>query len=119
MDIRLNALTGDVDFNNAMDIVVSKEEELHQRLIIRLNTFLGEWFLNEDYGVPYFQQILGKGRKKSTIDALLQEQILADGEVLEIVEFVSSITGRAYSLTFVVKVNTGATIEPITIEVGT
>lgn len=118
MDIRLNALTGDVDFKNGMDVVVAKDEELQQRLTIRLNTFLGEWIINPNYGVPYFQQIFGKGRKKSTIDSLLQEQILADGSVLEIIEFNSSITGRQYSLTFKVRVVSGEAIEPVTIEVN-
>lgn len=117
MDIRLNALTGDIDFTNGMDIVVTTAEEIHQRLTIRLNTFLGEWFLDRNYGVPYFQQILGKGRKKATIDSILQDQILADGNVLEIVSFSSTTEGRKYSVEFRVKVVSGEIINPIPLEV--
>lgn len=38
---------------------VQDEDELLQRIKTRLLTFLGEWWLDVELGVPYFQQILG------------------------------------------------------------
>lgn len=38
---------------------VSDSDELTQRVQTRLLTFLGEWWLDIDLGVPYFQQLLG------------------------------------------------------------
>lgn len=119
MDIKLNALTGDIAFTNGLDIVVTQEEEIQQRLLIRLRTFLGEWFINTSYGVPYFQQILGKGRKKATVDGIMQEQILADGSVTELVSFTSELNAdRSYRAEFKVKISNSSALIPVQIEVN-
>jgi phage baseplate assembly protein W len=119
MDIKLDILAGDIAFTNSLaDIVIDKTDEVQQRLYIRLRTFLGEWFINPEYGVPYFQQILGKGRKKATIDNIMQSQILADEGVLELVEFNSTISkDRIYSIDFKVKLTGSAVVTPVSIQI--
>lgn len=61
-DIRL-AANDDIDVSgfDSPRLFVAGEElaVIAQRLTIRLRTFLGEWFLDETIGVPYFQEILG------------------------------------------------------------
>lgn len=61
-DIRL-AANGDIDVSgfDSPRLFVAGEElaVIAQRVTIRLRTFLGEWFLDETIGVPYFQEILG------------------------------------------------------------
>lgn len=86
-----------------------------QRLKIRLLTFRGEWFLNTEYGPPYWQRILGQKPTKSALDQIFQEEILAENGVKEIVEFNSTFQTRAYSASFRVRVSTGEVTELINI----
>lgn len=112
MDILLND-NGDIAFDNGSAPLVTDEQkqDVAQRLLIKLRTFLGEWFLDTNIGVPYIQQIFGKGRQRSAIDVIFQTQILEEPDVLEIVEFNSTLdpATRAYSLSFRVRVASGTT----------
>lgn len=120
MDIKLNGY--DATFVNGPDIssmVVNKQADVvAQRLTIRLRTFLGEWFLNTEYGVPYFERILRKGVNKTTVDNILREQILEEAGVLEIVSFNSEFnpSARSYSCNFQVKTASG-TSQSVTVSV--
>ena len=91
-----------------------------QRLKIKLYTFLGEWFLNTNTGIPYFQQIFGKVRSKATIDLIFQNVISEDPDVIEILTFRSSIDSgrRGYEMTFSVRVSDNTESLPITIDIG-
>jgi len=85
-------------------------------LKIRLQSFLGEWFINTVYGVPYFQRLLGqKQTSKAAADLIFQQQILAEEGVKEIVTFNSTFVNRKYSLSFSVRVVTGEVTAPIVI----
>jgi len=86
-----------------------------QRLRIRLQTFLGEWFLNTGYGVPYWQRILGKKTSKTAIDRIFQEQILDERGVREISSFSSTFKNRQYDMSFRVRALDGSLSEVITI----
>lgn len=119
MDLLLNADNSDLIFHNGP---LTKEyttqpftQTVAQRLLIRLRTFRGEWFINTEYGVPYWQEILGKKPGKSRVDAIFQEQILLEDGVKEIISFNSTFINRQYSLTFSVKVVSGDVTESITI----
>ena len=70
-------------------LTTSTSENLAQRLLIRLRTFRGEWFLDENLGIDYFGQILGKNRNKSTVDTIIQSEILQEQEVLQLAEYSS------------------------------
>jgi hypothetical protein len=85
-----------------------------QRLVIRLRTWETEWFLDTEYGVPYFD-IIGRKVPKSRVDSILQQEILAERGVKEIVSFTSTLQNRQYSASFRVKVSTGETTDVITI----
>lgn len=115
MDILLND-NGDIAFDNGDAPLVTDEQrqDVAQRLQIKLRTFAGEWFLNTSIGVPYDEQIFGKGRKKSSIDLIFQTQILEEPDVLEITQFDSVLdnANRHYSLVFRVRTESGVT-EPI------
>lgn len=86
-----------------------------QRLKIRLLTFQEEWFINTEYGVAYWQEILGKKPGKARVDAIFQQQILEEVGVKEIITFNSTFINRQYSLSFSVKVVSGDVTEVITI----
>lgn len=111
MDLLLDYQTNDLIFHNG---TLTKEyttqplvEIVQQRLFILLKTYLGEWFLDTSYGIPYFQDILGFKTTKEKVDLIFQQKILAENGVKEITEFKSTFVNRQYSLSFKVRVNTG------------
>lgn len=121
MDLLLDPNTHDLVFVNGQATVTQTQAEIvAQRLKITLYTFLGEWFLDTSIGVPYFQQIFGKGRTKSAVDVIFQRFISNDPGVIEIREFQSVLEpqGRGYEMTFTVRVANDVITEPITISVG-
>lgn len=85
-----------------------------QRLLIMLQTYSGEWFLDLNHGVPYWDW-LGRKVPKQRVDQILQEKILAENGVKEITSFSSSLVNRTYSAQFKVRVVTGEESETITI----
>lgn len=46
-----------------------------QDILQRLRFFLGEWFLDNTQGLPWFQSILVKNPKQSDVDAILRNAI--------------------------------------------
>lgn len=95
---------GDLVFTNgATPVTQSNFDVVAQRLKIRLQTFQGEWIFNTQYGVPWFQRILGKKVRKQEVDNIMQQQILFEEGVVEIVDFNSTFQNFVYSLSFKVK----------------
>lgn len=85
-----------------------------QRLLILLQTYEGEWFLDLTHGVPYWSW-LGNKVPKQRVDQILQQKILAENGVKEITYFNSTLVNRAYSAQFRVRVSTGDETNTITI----
>ena len=52
------------------------KQTLEQRIKRALLTFKGEWFLDEDIGIPYFQEILGQKNSIEAIKAIFVDAIL-------------------------------------------
>ena len=96
-------------------LTTERKDTVAQRLRIRLCTFREEWFLDTTYGVPYWQEILGRKVSRSKVDQIFQEQILLEQGVREITYFTSTLINRAYSATFRVRVDSGEETEAITI----
>jgi len=115
-DFKIDPIDGDLDLT-AFDMVLTDEdngESLAQRLSVKLAFFKGEWVLNVNFGIPYFQEIFGKVGSKHTLDTIFRNQILATPDVVEILEFESSLdkAARTYDLTtLTVEGKTGAIIE--------
>lgn len=120
MDLLLVVETNDAVFHNGP---LTKEyttqpftQTVGQRLRIRLQTFLEEWFWDTTYGVPYYQSLLGrKQRSKAAADLIFQSQILSEVGVKEIVSFKSTFKNRKYSLEFQAKVINGENTDLITL----
>ena len=124
MDILLNNDRTSLDFGDALfvngplsptGITQESAEVVAQRLSIRLKTFLGEWFLDVGYGVPYYQQILAKKTTKVAVDRIFQQQILSERGVRELVSFSSTFENRQYNMSFKVRVMNGSVTESITV----
>lgn len=119
MDLLLDRTKHDLVFiNGACPTTGDYVDVVVQRLYIRLRTFYQEWFLNVEYGVPWLERILGhKIKNKSTVDMVIQEQILAEAGVARIITFNSTMDNptRRYSCTFRVKADSGEESQEITI----
>lgn len=83
----------DVYFDEAGRLVVisgvDSDKEIQQRVKVRLRAFKGEWFLNTDYGVPYFFDILGtKSLDLNIVESFLRTAILGVQGVKEMIQSV-------------------------------
>ena len=90
------ALTGaDIAFANETTIVT-------QRLTIRLQFLLGEWFLDNTKGLPYTQFILEQGSSLDDIYSLFKKEILQTEDVENLVslEFTHDTEGKSLRVDF-------------------
>ncbi len=115
MDIKLDE-DGDISLVNGDAQTTSiGAEDLAQRLRIRLNTFQGEWFMDNTLGIDWWNRVMGKNRSKMAVDALIQDSILKEPDALQIVSYISSIsTDRKFSCSFRVRTEDGAVSSAIT-----
>lgn len=90
-----------------------------QRLLILLRSWLGEWFINTAYGIPYEQRIIAKKNiSKAGVDLILQQQVLSDSGVREIISWNSTLSNtRKYNLVFSIRVVDGTVSEPLTVNI--
>ena len=63
------------------------DEEIRQRLIQNLQTFLGEWFLDTSIGVPYLQLIFRKAVPTILIESAFKDMITATRGVIALLRF--------------------------------
>ncbi len=102
MDISLDA-TGDLLIGDDGDLVlIEGVDATRQHLQISLQFFQGEWSLDLRIGVPYFQEILGKGRDLNAIRAIFREAILQTEKVTAVSDLALDYDGvtRALSVSF-------------------
>ena len=103
----------DIDITNNDFSVIESSDAIRQRLLIRLMTFQGEWVLDTQIGVPYYQTIFTKGVTKDVVDAILKREIAACPGIQSLEKFSSThdLRTREYSCTFTARDNTGSLIE--------
>lgn len=117
MDLLLDSNNDLVFFNGPLSKQYTTQpfvQTVAQRLLIMLQTYQGEWFLDLNHGVPYWDW-LGNKVPKQRVDQILQQKILAENGVKEITSFSSTLENRAYSAQFKVRVVTGEESDTITI----
>jgi hypothetical protein len=105
---KLNKQTNDIEaVGGKITLLSTVQQAVRQRLSIKFKTFQGEYFLDTTYGLPYRQQIIGKGRTKAEIDALYILEINRDPEVRRVNYFnsVYDPIKRDYKLDFEVVVD--------------
>lgn len=97
--------------------IVTGDAEIIQRLWIRLNRELGEWFLNTEAGLPWYQHGYGmlgaKPQRKNDIDLLIRQEIATTEGVEQILKYTSlyALGTRTYSVYCSVLLDTGAARE--------
>ena len=78
---------GDLAIGNNQLTIVKEKEEIRQRLLQNLRTFLGEWFLDTTIGVSYYEVIFDKGMPEPLIADAFKDEILKTEGVTELREF--------------------------------
>ncbi len=86
-DILLNDC-GDIDYTNGKLTIVTGVDAIRQRWLIYIRTFLGEWFLDQSIGVPYYQRVLKKAVSRNELKQVFKTATL---EVPGVVQVVSVI----------------------------
>lgn len=70
------------------------DQEIDQNVRIRLQFYRGEWFLDTEAGVPYFEEILVKNPDLVEVDRIFKIAILETPEVERITEYSSDFDSR-------------------------
>lgn len=101
-DIALDPTTGDLLLEHFDLKLVDGRDQIAQNLAIRLRFILGEWFLDINAGVPYYDDFFIKAPNQIRIESLLKEEILDTPGIDQILSFTSNFDAqkRIYSVTF-------------------
>jgi hypothetical protein len=101
--IKIDPSTGDLAVeNNSLVLLTDTSDETRQRLTSKFKTYLGEWFLNNSIGIPYFEDILIKNPDLGRIRSIFREVIINDEQVQE---FLSEVTLDLNTITRVLTVS--------------
>jgi len=76
VDLKIDPTTRDLVIENGDLVLVDGVDAVRQDVDIRLNTFLGTWFLDQRIGIPYFERILGQKPRYQAIAGIFREAIL-------------------------------------------
>ena len=83
--------------------LVSDREAIAQAIRTRLQFFQGEWWLDEAFGTPYFQTILGTKVPPAAIREVFRQVIADTAGVAEVQKLqLTESTPRNYTLSFTV-----------------
>lgn len=101
MDLKIDG-NYDIVIENGDFVLVDGVDAIAQHITIRLNFFLGEWFLDTRLGVPYYEQILGQKPRLEAVRAIFRRVILETPGMLSISKLNLDYIGdtRALNVTF-------------------
>lgn len=87
--------------------------EIRQKIAVRLQFFKGEWFLDQNIGVPYFQAILIKNPNLPTIQSIYRQAIVSVPGVSDLRNFAFTFDApaRKLSVSFAVVTDTSQLLD--------
>jgi hypothetical protein len=85
-DLQLDS-SHDIQVSSLDFVLIDGAESVKQQLLIKLKLWVGEWFLDEEFGTPYIQSILGKQLTLSGAITAIQKSILEVTWVQQIQSF--------------------------------
>lgn len=114
IDLRLDPDTWDLVVDSDLYLVVDQPQVV-QHIRQRLQTFLGEWFLDLTVGVPWFQRILGKVQYISTVTTILKATVAETTGVKEVTSFTVAAADaeRTLRCTFSCVLTSGETLSDV------
>ena len=103
-DLKLGA-DGDIDLTSGDFEIIDNAK---QAIVIRLKWFRGEWSINREYGVPYYDDILGQKFGSGTIEEDIYDVIYSVKDVRTVENVDLSFAGRILKIAFSAICNNGA-----------
>ena len=102
IDLLLDERSRDLKILNFDLSLISERNQIAQNLGIRLRFILGEWFLDIEAGIPYFEDILIKSPNQYRVESVLKEEIVNTEGIIEILSFNSQFDSqnRLFSVQF-------------------
>lgn len=85
-DLLLDINSHDLTLVGGDLVLVRDAASIRQEVDIRLNFLLGEWFLDTEAGVPYFQNILVKSPNLAAIRNIFNDEILSVAGIRSVVD---------------------------------
>jgi len=88
---------------------INGADKVAQQIRITLLAFLGEWFLDVTFGVPYLEEILVKNPRLTTVETILRSHINAVPHVIRLETFIIEWdrARRTLSVNFVAQTDYG------------
>lgn len=105
-DLKLNTTSHDIEIENYDMSFVEGIDFIMQNIKIKLLTLHGEWFLDTNAGVKYFEEIMVKNPSVPSIDTIIQSEILDSYGVNKILEYTSDFISRTRKLNISFKIDT-------------
>ena len=99
-------IKNDLALKNYDLVLVDKADQLRQKLAIKLQFFLGEWFLDTTKGVDYYTDILVPNPELNKIQAILKAVIINTDGVNTLTYFDAKFDAAERSLTLKFTANT-------------
>ena len=112
-DLTIDPITGDFAITNGEVTLEEGSAAIRQRLEIKLRTFLGEWFLDTTFGIPYYEQVLGKKVNPISLNAVFVSAILTVSGIKKLdkpITYDFNPSLRKLDLSFVAILDTGESV---------
>lgn len=68
--------TDDLDFSTGNLQIIGDAASIPQAIRLRLKFFKGEWFLDRDAGIPFFQDVLVKNPDPNVLQSVFRKALL-------------------------------------------
>jgi hypothetical protein len=119
VDFKIDPTTGDLVIEGGQLQLSSGLEAVAQGIRLRFLAFQGEWFLDLENGVPYWQDILGQKYDQARVLQIFRQPLLATPGVARVISLTSEWDGttRTLNVSWEVETSWGDTVEdslPIT-----
>lgn len=99
LDLALTSDSHDIYLDDRGDLaMVAGADCAAQLLGVGLRLFRGEWYLDTEAGIPYYQQVLVNSPKSRVIEALFRQAILSSPEIERLLTFQMTIDRRSRTL---------------------
>lgn len=112
VDIKLDPVTHDLDLSSGGLGLITGDEAVKQKLSIRLRFVLGEWFLDQRIGVPYFESVFVKNPDEGRIRDIFRQTVLTTPGVSDLRELLVTLgSDRILRVTFIAVLDSGSEID--------
>jgi hypothetical protein len=114
----MDPVTGDMMFGKNLDNFARNAQACAQNVTTKLRFFMGEWFLDQTYGTPWFQDIFKKPVNQPLSEADIKAVIYSETGVNQILSFSFELDHASRQATIRVDLDTiYGTIEGIVVTI--